>query len=123
MTNQAAVAVKAPSKKSQAQVIFNAKLAERASGLYGSNKEFRAAILGAIETDLGVSRASASTMYNFFKSEVEKAGTATLGRDPKRVKAPSTGKKGRPVGSGKKAKTETPEVVTAETPVVADTTA
>jgi hypothetical protein len=108
-TTAAAVA-KAPSKKSQAQVIFTAKLAEKAQGLYGSNKEFRAAVLGAIETGLGVSRASASTMFNSFKKESEAAGLVVLGRDPKKAKAPSTGKRGRPAGSvNKKAE------VTAET--------
>ena len=60
-----AVAVpKAPSKKSLALAIFRAKMVERAQGLYASNKEFRAAILQAIQTDLGVSTASAATMYN-----------------------------------------------------------
>jgi hypothetical protein len=97
-TTAAAVA-KAPSKKSQAQVIFTAKLAEKAQGLYGSNKDFRAAVLGAIETGLGVSRASASTMFNSFKKESEAAGLVVLGRDPKKAKAPSTGKRGRPAGS------------------------
>ena len=103
-TTAAAVA-KAPSKKSQAQVIFTAKLAEKAQGLYGSNKDFRAAVLGAIETDLGVSRASASTMFNSFKKESEAAGLVTLGRDPKKVKPASTGKRGRPAGSKNAEKT------------------
>jgi len=112
----ATTVVKTPSKKSLAQTIFTAKMNERSHGLYGSNKEFRAAILGAIETELGVSRASASTMYNAFKKEAETAGTATLGRDPKKVKAPSNGKRGRPFGSKKKVTTEVPaQSVSADT--------
>jgi len=101
-------APKAPSKKSLAQAIFNAKMDERSQGLYASNKEFRAAILGAIETELSVSRASASTMYNSFKKEAETAGTATLGRDPKKVKVAGTGKRGRPAGSKNATKAEVP---------------
>lgn len=101
-------APKAPSKKSLAQAIFNAKMDERSQGLYASNKEFRAAILGAIETELSVSRASASTMYNSFKKEAETAGTVTLGRDPKKVKVAGTGKRGRPAGSKNATKAEVP---------------
>lgn len=112
MTDTTAVATaavaatpKAPSKKSLALAIFQAKLAERAQGLFGSNKEFRAAVLVAIETELSVSRASASTMFNSAKKEAEAAdANVGLGRDPKKVKAPSTGKRGRPVGSKNKAK-------------------
>jgi hypothetical protein len=96
---------KEPSKKSLALVIFSEKLAERAQGLFGSNKEFRNAVLVAIEAKLGVSRASASTMYNSAKKEAETADTAvTLGRDPKKVKAPSTGVRGRPKNSKNKVK-------------------
>jgi hypothetical protein len=103
----APVAVKAPSKKSQAVTIFATKMAERAQGRYGSNKEFRAATLVAIETELGVSRASASTMYNSAAKEATAAdATLVLGRDPKKVKAPSTGKRGRPTGSRNKTKVE-----------------
>lgn len=109
MTNATVTATKAPSKKSQALAIFNAKLAERAQGLYGSNKEFRAAVLVAIETELSVSRPSASTMFNSAKKEAEAANPAVgLGRDPKKAKAPSTGKRGRPVGSKNKPKAEVP---------------
>lgn len=104
-------AVKAASKKSLALAIFTAKLAERSQGLYGSNKAFRAAVLSAIETDLTVTRASASTMFNAAKKEAEAAdATVGLGRDPKKVKAPSTGKRGRPVGSKNKSKEVTAEV-------------
>lgn len=102
-TTETAVAVaapKAPSKKSLAQAIFAAKMVERTQGLYASNKEFRAAVLRTIETDLGVSTASSATMYNACKVEAEAAGTAKLGRDPKKVKVSvSNGKRGRPAGS------------------------
>lgn len=111
-------AVKAPSKKSLALAIFQAHLAIRAAGKYTSNKEFRAAVLGAIETELSVTRASASTMFNSAKKEAEAAdATVGLGRDPKKVKAPSTGKRGRPVGSKNKAKE-----VAAVAPVTAEAT-
>lgn len=121
MTATANTVVKAASKKSQALAIFNAKLAERGQGLYPSNKAFRAAVLTAIETELSVTRASASTMYNSaFKGALETDPNVGLGRDPKKVKAPSTGKRGRPFGSKNRAKTE----VTAEVaPVVAETAA
>jgi DNA-binding transcriptional regulator YiaG len=97
---------KAPSKKSQALAIFAAKMVERTQGLYASNKDFRAAVLRAIETDLSVSTASAATMYNAAKAEAEKAdSTVALGRDPKKVKVKSeSGKRGRPAGSKNKAK-------------------
>ena len=114
---------KAPSKKSLAQVIFNAKLAEREQGLFGSNKEFRSAVLAAIEADVGVSRASASTIYNSFKKDAEAAGT-TLGRDPKKVKVASTGKRGRPVGSHNRPKEVAAEApAESAAPVVAEATA
>jgi len=106
-TTAVAAAPKAPSKKSLALAIFQAKLTERGQGLFASNKEFRAAVLTAIQADLGVSTASAATMYNAAKLEAEKAGTVTLGRDPKKVKVSTgTGKRGRPVGSKNKAKDE-----------------
>lgn len=100
-----AVATKAPSKKSQALAIFQNKMADRAAGKFASNKEFRAAVLNTIIADLGVSVASAATMYNAAKQEAEAADTSVkLGRDPKKEKAPSTGKRGRPVGSKNKSK-------------------
>ena len=96
---------KEPSKKSLALAIFQAKLLERQQGLFGNNKEFRSAVLCTIEADLGVTRASASTMYNNAKKDAEQVDTTVaLGRDPKKVKAPSTGLRGRPVGSKNKAK-------------------
>ena len=119
-TTPAVVVPKAPSKKSLAVAIFAAKMTERTQGLFASNKEFRAAVLSAIQTDLGVSTASAATMYNACKVEAEAAGTAVLGRDPKKEKAPSTGKRGRPQGSHNQPKEVAPvaEVAVAE-PVAA----
>lgn len=101
-----AAAPKAPSKKSLAMAIFAEKMTERKQGLYASNKEFRAAVLRTIETSLGVSTASAATMYNAAKDEAEKAdATVALGRDPKKVKVKSeNGKRGRPAGSANKKK-------------------
>lgn len=122
------IVAKEPSKKSMATVIFQAKLAERAEGLYASNKDFRAAVLSAIETDLGVSTPSAATMYNAAKKEAEAAGTATLGRDPKKEKVAGTGKRGRPANSKNKAKYATatepvPEVTAMANAVTAAVTA
>lgn len=104
---------KAPSKISQAQLIFNAKLVERSQGLFASNKEFRASVLTTIQVELGVSTASAATMYNAFKTNAEAAdATIGLGRDPKTVKVKVAGaKRGRPAGSKNAPKTE---VVVAE---------
>ena len=105
-TVAAPAAPKAPSKKSLALAIFAAKMVERTQGLFASNKEFRAAVLRAIETDLGVSTASAATMYNAAKVEAETAdATVGLGRDPKvvKVKVEGAGKRGRPAGSKNKA--------------------
>ena len=114
-------APKAPSKKSLALAIFAAKLAQRKEGLFTTNKEFRAAVLSTIEKDLGVSTASAATMYNAAKKEAEATDTTVvLGRDPKKEKpAKGTGKRGRPAGSKNKAKTEevAPAEQTAETAV------
>ena len=117
VTPAAPAAPKAPSKKSLAVAIFATKLAERAAGKFASNKEFRAAVLRTIESELGVSTASAATMYNAAKVEAEAADAAIgLGRDPKvvKVKAEGAGKRGRPAGSKNKA---------AEVVVVTDATA
>lgn len=123
VTTEAVAAVatpKAPSKKSLALAIFQAKMVERSQGLFGSNKEFRAAVLSAIQTDLGVSVASAATMYNAAKKDAETAdATVALGRDPKKVKAPSTGKRGRPAGSRNRPKEVV--AVVAEAAVATDT--
>lgn len=108
---------KAPSKKSLALAIFAEKMVERGQGLFASNKDFRAAVLRKIETDLGVSTASAATMFNAAKIEAEKNDPAVaLGRDPKVVKekVEGAGKRGRPAGS----KNQVKEVV-----VVSDATA
>lgn len=112
----AVVTPKAPSKKSLALAIFTAKLAERTQGLFASNKEFRAAVLASIQADLGVTTASAATMYNAAKKDAETAdATVVLGRDPKKEKAPKgTGKRGRPAGSKNKAKEAVAEVAPTE---------
>lgn len=128
VTTPVAAAPKAPSKKSLALAIFQAKMVERSQGLFASNKEFRASVLTSIETDLGVSTASAATMYNAAKKDAEAVdATVGLGRDPKKVKAPSTGKRGRPAGSKNKAKDEVAAVVEpvapAAEPVAADAAA
>lgn len=125
VSTPAVAAPKAPSKKSLALAIFQAKLVERSQGLFASNKEFRAAVLSAIQADLGVTTASAATMYNAAKVEAEAAGTVTLGRDPKKVKAPSTGKRGRPTGSKNKTKdaVAAEPVAAAAEPVAADAAA
>jgi hypothetical protein len=121
----APAAPKAPSKKSLALAIFSAKMVERTQGLFASNKEFRASVLRAIETDLGVSTASAATMYNAAKVEAEAAdATVGLGRDPKvvKVKVEGAGKRGRPAGSKNKAAVVTDavaEVATTEAAVEA----
>ena len=121
VTTPVAAAPKAPSKKSLALAIFQAKMVERSQGLFASNKEFRASVLTSIETDLGVSTASAATMYNAAKKDAEAAdATVALGRDPKKVKAPSTGKRGRPQGSKNKAKEEVAAVATTEVAPAAD---
>ena len=118
---------KAPSKKSLALAIFQAKMVERTQGLFASNKEFRAAVLTGIQTDLGVSTASAATMYNAAKKDAEAAdATVVLGRDPKKEKVAGTGKRGRPAGSKNAAKADVPvadAVATVETPAVADAAA
>lgn len=117
---------KAPSKKSLALAIFQAKMTERTQGLFASNKEFRAAVLTGIQADLGVSTASAATMYNAAKKDAEAAGTVTLGRDPKKEKVASTGKRGRPAGSHNKAKEVVPEApaeAAVAEPVAADAAA
>lgn len=110
--------VKEPSKKSQAQEIFKVKMAERRQGLFATNKEFRAAVLSTLQADLGVSTASAATMYNQCKKDSEAAdNTVVLGRDPKKVKAPSTGVRGRPA----KIKEQIPEVAVVVDEVIAGT--
>ena len=113
----ASAAPKAPSKKSLALAIFQAKLTERTQGLFASNKEFRAAVLSSIQTDLGVSVASAATMFNSAKKDAELINpTIGLGRDPKVVKEKTgSGQRGRPQGSKNKPKTvEVPVVEAAE---------
>ena len=117
-TTVATAVAKAPSKKSLAVAIFAAKLAEKEQGLYGTNKAFRAAVLTTIQADLGVSTASAATMFNSLKKDAEAAGTVKLGRDPKKVKVAGTGKRGRPA----KAKAVVVPEVAAVEPVAAEAT-
>ncbi len=61
-------------------------------------------MLKQIQSDLGVSVASAATMFNSAKKATEATDPEVkLGRDPKVVKVKvSTGKRGRPVGSKSK---------------------
>jgi hypothetical protein len=73
-------------KKSQAIAIFEKELVFRANGHFATNKEFRDHILGRMEVEIGVSRASAATMYNEVKKAIEASGyNLKLGRDPKVV--------------------------------------
>lgn len=100
---------KAISKKDQAFAIFQTKLDEKSQGRYSSNKEFRSAVLSAFQSSMGVSTASASTMYNAVKKAAEAEGTVVLGRDPKKVKTSAgNGKRGRPTGSKNRPKTVLP---------------
>ena len=95
------------SKKSRATEIFTAKLLERSQGLFGSNKEFRRSTLSQIITELGVTTASAATMYNTAKEEAEAVNpNLGLGRDPKKEKPLSNGRRGRPAGSKNQEKKE-----------------
>lgn len=107
-TTAAPATPKEPSKKSRAVAIFAAALAMRAEGKFDSNKAFRAHVLSTIEAELGVSTASAATMYNSAKKDAEAASAdVKLGRDPKKEKVKTgTGKRGRPAGSKNKPKTE-----------------
>lgn len=119
----ALAAPKEPSKKSRAVAIFAAALAMRAAGKFDSNKAFRAHVLSTIEAELGVSTASAATMYNSAKKDAETAdATVALGRDPKKEKVKTgAGKRGRPAGSKNKAKEVAP--ATTEAAPAADATA
>lgn len=100
-----AVVARSPSKKSQALAIFQANMELRAAGKFDSNKAFRAKVLAEIQEQLGVSVASAATMYNTAKKDAEDANPEVgLGRDPKKEKVKTTGKRGRPAGSKNKEK-------------------
>jgi hypothetical protein len=95
-------------------------MVDRKNGLFPSNKEFRAAVLAAIQSQLTVSVASAATMYNSAKKDAEAADTTVvLGRDPKKEKIKvATGKRGRPAGSKNKEKVETVVVAVEDVAVV-----
>lgn len=98
------VAVKAPTKTSQALEIFNAALAIRQAEIaanvpmdqrtYPTNKSFRLGICATLQEKLGASVASAAGMYNNGKIKAEKVhADLGLGRDPKKekpVRAPKT---------------------------------
>lgn len=78
-------------KKSQAFSIFEQELVKRTAGAYASNKAFRDSVLGRMEAEIGVSRASAATMYNEVKKAIEQADSnVKLGRDPKVVTIKTT---------------------------------
>lgn len=120
--------VKPLSKMAQATAIFRQKMEDRAQGLFASNRDFRAAVISTIKSQLQVSLSSAATMYNSAKKAAEAVDpNVGLGRDPKKVAVVkvSTGKRGRPLGSKNKPKavvtvvqTSTePTVVVMETPV------
>lgn len=118
-TSTATVA-KVPSKKSLAQAIFNDKLVERSHSLFASNKEFRTSVIQTIMANLGVTLASASTMYN---AALKESGEV-IGRDPRKEKEKTeSGKRGRPAGSKNHTKeeqhVETEPVVVVEEPVMA----
>lgn len=123
MTDTNTTTTKAPSKKTLANAIFAACLAKRAAGDYDSNKAFRTDVVQTISKDLGVTIASASTMYNQAKKDAEVAdANVGLGRDPKKVKVKVEGaKRGRPA----KAKVVEPAstVVVIQTPTEATTEA
>lgn len=96
---------KAISKKDQASAIFQSMLDHKMQGRYGSNKEFRSQVLSAFQSSMGVSIASASTMYNAVKKAAEADGVVVLGRDPKKVKSSTgNGRRGRPAGSKNRVK-------------------
>jgi len=104
------------SKKSKADAIFASRVEDFKKGVFNSNKSFRAAVIAQIIADLQVSVASAATMYNAAKKAAETADPALkLGRDPKKEKPEGAGKRGRPLGSGKKVITVPAAEVVAET--------
>jgi hypothetical protein len=115
---------KAISKKDQALAIFQSMLDHKLQGRYSSNKEFRSAVLSAFQSSMGVSIASASTMYNAVKKAAEADGAIVLGRDPKKVKASAgNGRRGRPAGSKNRIKPAiVPDDVIAEEQIFDDVT-
>jgi len=116
VTEVASKPAKAPSKKAQGKIIFNEEMVKLLSKEHKSNKDFRQAVIRRMESELGLSTASAATNYNTAKIEAEAAAVAAgsdfkLGRDPK-VEKPAKEKK------AKKAK-----VIPATTEASADTPA
>lgn len=118
MTDQTTETVnqkKEPSKKSQAHAIFVLHMDRRNNGEYSSNRDFRAAVLSDIQEKLGVSLASAATMYNTAKKDAESSDpTVSLGRDPKKETEKVAGKRGRPAGSKNK-KPDSPDALNTST--------
>lgn len=114
---EAIVVAKTPSKKSMALTIFQSKLADLKAKKFTSNKDFRAAVLETIKLDLGVSTASAATMYNAAKKDAEAADVEVkLGRDPKKERVKSeNAKRGRPSGSKNKAKEKEVQTIVVDT--------
>lgn len=85
-------------KKAQGDAIFATELTNRTNGAFDSNKAFRAQVLTRMETEIGVSRASAATMFNQAKKAAEANDTTVgLGRDPKKVVAKKATPKTEPV--------------------------
>jgi hypothetical protein len=124
----AAVVAKVPrvTKKSQAFVIFYRELQRRADGHYKSNKDFRITTCYMMVDELGVSIASAATMYNAAKIEVEaKDPNVGLGRDPKKVKPVKAegSKRSRPAVAAAETAPATETAAAAESDPALDTSA
>ena len=98
VTIEAVKEPRGPSKKSQALAIFDRHLETFKTGGFASNRDFRAAVIDEVKATLGVSTASAATMYNSAKVAAEAGDAAVrLGRDPKKVVIKTTtGRRGRP---------------------------
>jgi hypothetical protein len=115
LTTEATKVPRGPSKKSQALAIFDRHLETFKAGGFASNRDFRAAVIDEVKATLGVSTASAATMYNAAKVAAEAGDTdVRLGRDPKKVVIKTTtGRRGRPK------KTVAVDVSAVETPETA----
>lgn len=98
------------SKKTQGLEIFEQELAKRASGAFESNKAFRKSVTERMVAEVGVSLASAATMYNQCKITFESADPSlALGRDPKQEKVKTV--RARKTATKVEAPTETVEAV------------
>jgi len=91
-----AAVVREPSKSAHGKVIFSEQMAARNKNMFASNRDFRRSVLDRMINELGVSTASAATMYNAAKLAAEASNpNIGLGRDPKKekpAKAPRTAK-------------------------------